>query len=122
MAEVHPGVMVVDDDTDSRDAIEHFLRIFGYDPIAAANGRDALDQLHAGCRPGVILLDLRMPVMDGWEFVAEVSRDPGLSDIPIAVATAASQASLPSPPRSAGVFYKPIFLPQLLSVVRAHCG
>lgn len=114
-------IMIVEDDEDALDALQQYLRIFGYDSIPAIHGQQALDILHAGTRPALILLDLSMPVMDGWTFVKEISRDPELRDIPIAVTTALD-APPPVPPRSAGVYRKPIFLPQLLAIVREQCG
>src|SRR5215510_8699670 len=61
-------VLVVDDDQDIRDALCELLRDEGYEAIAVANGEEALTYLKGGNLPCVILLDLMMPVMDGWEF------------------------------------------------------
>ncbi|MBA3463039.1 MAG: response regulator [Deltaproteobacteria bacterium] len=91
-------VLIVDDDQDVRDVVAGVLQKRGYDTATAANGREALAQLRAGLRPGLILLDLQMPVMDGETFCEECARSPALAEIPIVVissdtATAAKLAA-----------------------------
>ena len=69
------GILVVDDDQDIRDSLREVLEDEGYQVACVANGREALDYLKtASPRPCVILLDLMMPVMDGWQFLAERAR------------------------------------------------
>jgi len=88
------GVLVVEDDADILRAIVQVLEDERVPVRAAENGRAALAVLReAGApRPSVILLDLMMPVMDGWAFRAEQLRDPTLSDIPVIVLTADGHA------------------------------
>jgi CheY-like chemotaxis protein len=81
-------VLVVEDDPDLRETLIDALSSFGCTAAAACNGRDALDQLRAGARPQVILLDLMMPVMDGWEFRKQQLADPKLADIPVVALSA----------------------------------
>ncbi len=83
-----PLILVVDDDADLRDALGEILLDDGYRVAAAANGREALDLLHAGLRPALILLDLRMPVCSGWQFREEQLGDPSLASIPVMVISA----------------------------------
>ncbi len=80
-------VLVVDDDRDIRELLVELLASEGYEVASAADGRRALAEARAH-RPDVILLDLMMPVMSGWEFRQEQLRDPGLADIPVVVVTA----------------------------------
>ncbi len=80
-------VLVVDDDPEVRDLFRRMLEPEGYKVVEAPNGRAGLDRLRAGA-PGVILLDLMMPEMDGFEFVAEVRRHAAWRAIPIVVVTA----------------------------------
>jgi CheY-like chemotaxis protein len=82
-------VLVVDDDPDIRAVIGDLLEDEGYEVASAANGREALGLLYDGMRPSVILLDLVMPVMSGWDFLEYQLRDPRLSDIPVVVFSAA---------------------------------
>ena len=68
--------------------MEQLLRGAGYDAVGAPNGQAALDLLRSGIRPRAILLDLMMPVMDGWAFRREQLRDPQLAHIPVIVLSA----------------------------------
>jgi CheY-like chemotaxis protein len=116
-------VLVVDDESDARDAIVELLEAEGYQAVGARNGSEALELLRAGIRPAVMLVDLRMPVMDGWAFCAAVREDERWADIPIAIVTAsASLERLPARRRDAGVFVKPVNVSRLLGVVRTLCA
>ena len=83
-----PTVLIVEDDADTRDMIGRFLELEGYAVETAANGRQALDRLDAGASACVILLDLMMPVMDGWEFRRIQVGHSVLSKIPVIVLSA----------------------------------
>ena len=80
--------MVVEDETAARAGMELLLRGAGYEAVSAPNGQEALDLLRSGVRARVILLDLMMPVMDGWTFRREQLRDPQLAHIPVIVLSA----------------------------------
>jgi len=75
--------MLVDDDPDARALVGMTLRERGYDVVECSNGLDALEHLRAPSKPDVIVLDLLMPVMDGWQFRVEQKRDPVLATIPV---------------------------------------
>jgi CheY-like chemotaxis protein len=80
-------VLIVEDDVEIRETLSQVLELEGYAVAAASDGRKALAsarQVH----PDVILLDLMMPVMDGWQFRAEQKNDPSISDIPVVVVSA----------------------------------
>jgi CheY-like chemotaxis protein len=83
-------VLLVDDDDDFREALDAALRQFGHEVEHAANGREALSVL-ARSRPDAILVDLMMPVMDGWSLLTALGQDPALSALPVAVLTAARE-------------------------------
>lgn len=86
-----PRVLIVEDDADIRETLGELLRTEGYETAAAANGLEAL----AAARrvpPDLIVLDLMMPVMDGWKFRAEQRQDPVLAAIPV-IAISASAGS-----------------------------
>jgi CheY-like chemotaxis protein len=87
-------VVVVDDDLDSSEALADLLHDRGYSVTSAANGREALDYLRRCARPGIILLDMMMPVMDGYEFLEQQSRETALLDIPVVVMTGTPQLRL----------------------------
>ena len=81
-------VLLVDDDINVRDAMGEILEGEGLSVVVAGDGREALDLLRAGPKPSVIVLDLTMPRMDGWDFRQAQVADPNLKDIPVIVATA----------------------------------
>jgi CheY-like chemotaxis protein len=85
-----PIVLLVEDDVDIREAVSDTLEDVGYRVVSARHGREALDLLHddGAVRPCAILLDLMMPVMDGWQFRAEQTRDPAIADIPVVALSA----------------------------------
>jgi CheY-like chemotaxis protein len=109
----HKNVMVVDDDEDIRESIADVLRECGYEVECAMNGRDAMSKLRGGVRPSVILLDLMMPVMDGWQFRAEQVEDPRLAGIPVIVISAAG-ANPGVPEGTCAYLRKPFNLKDLL--------
>jgi CheY-like chemotaxis protein len=116
----HCPVLIVEDDDDLRDMMAQMLTIEGFDTATAANGREALDYLHSSGKPNVILLDLMMPVMDGWEFRRRQKADPELAPVPVIVLSALD------PPRAATVdadafLKKPLDFDRLLELVRDHC-
>lgn len=86
-------IMIVDDDPDIRETLSLLLEAEGHDVACAANGKEALEKLREGVRPCLILLDLMMPVMDGFQFRAEQQRDAALAPIPVVAITAAGATS-----------------------------
>jgi CheY-like chemotaxis protein len=118
------SVLVVDDDADVRAALSELLENEGYTVTLAANGRAALDLLETGFRPCAVLLDLMMPVMDGWDFRAEQMQNPELKDVFVVVITAAGFS-----PESVRMQFGPVpFLPKplvpdaLFATVKDVCG
>jgi CheY-like chemotaxis protein len=115
-----PGaaILVVEDDADVRETLVLVLESEGFDVREARDGREALEVLRGGFRPRLILLDLMMPVMNGWEFRAETKRDPQLASIPVVFVSALE----PPPDRTAaldaaGFLHKPFDLDALLRMV-----
>ena len=87
-------VVVVEDDDDLRELVVQHLAELGFESVGFGNGRTALAALRRpGGLPAVILLDLEMPVMTGWEFRREQLRDPLLARIPVVVASGADAAA-----------------------------
>ena len=116
--------MVVDDDADIRDSIGDILELRGYRVTRAANGREALERLRNSERPPcVILLDLMMPVLNGWEFRAQQRDDAMLREVPVVIIS--GDGSTDQKAASIGVaefLRKPLELSAILDVVRRHCG
>jgi CheY-like chemotaxis protein len=115
----HCPVLIVEDDEDLREMMAHLLTLEGFEAATAANGREALDYLQTS-RPEVILLDLMMPVMDGWEFRRQQQADPNLAPVPVIVLSALDQARA-SNVDAAAFLKKPLDFDHLLDLVRAYC-
>jgi CheY-like chemotaxis protein len=114
------SVLVVDDDPNLVRLMSKFLTLEGFSPVSAANGAEALKYLRGGGRVSVILLDLRMPVMDGWTFRREQRGDPGLAEIPIVVLSGMEMDGVQDM-EAAASFNKPISFPEVVDVVRRLC-
>jgi CheY-like chemotaxis protein len=111
-------VLIVDDDDGFRAIMLEILQGFGYDVHCAENGLVALDQLRHGLRPGIILLDLMMPKMNGWEFLELQRQEPALAHIPVAILSGVD--NLKAKAASLGVsasLGKPVDLDILLEVI-----
>lgn len=87
-------VLIVDDNPETREVLQHVLAIKGYPTATAADGRAALDYLRGGGDASLIILDLRMPGMDGHAFRAAQMADPSLADIPVIIFTASPETDL----------------------------
>jgi two-component system cell cycle response regulator DivK len=81
-------ILVVDDDPDNLDVIRRVLSFYGAQVHTAANGREGLEVLHRIESPTLILIDLSMPTVDGWEMLKAIRQDPGLTSLPVIAVTA----------------------------------
>ncbi len=113
-------IMVIEDDEDIREALCELLEYEGYLVVSRRNGSEALEYLRSGQAPCLILLDLMMPVMDGWTFRKEQQRDPSLTKIPVVVLTAGGK-ELAEGIDANLVLCKPLPLEKILRAVSAYC-
>ncbi len=115
-------IIVVDDDNDLRETLFELLAEEGYDARCFGNGRAAIDYLR-GAQPDdpprLILLDLMMPEMDGWQFREVQLRDDRLADIPVVVMTA-SRALADNPISASEILFKPMGLDDLLRAIERN--
>ena len=112
-------VLVVDDDPDVRDSLLTLLATLGYDPHPASDGEQALAEL-ARVRPEIVLMDLNMPVMDGFEAARRVRTLPAARDLPLVAYSAQSGERIEARVREAGFdrrLTKPAQVDQLLAVL-----
>jgi CheY-like chemotaxis protein len=116
-----PTVFIIEDDLDTRDMLAKFLELEGYHVELAANGRQALDLLASGAEASVIVLDLMMPVMDGWEFRRRQIEDARLRNIPTIVVSAAGRERLAQISADA-YLSKPVDMDELLERVSRFCS
>ncbi len=117
----HHPILVVEDDTDIRDAMAKILEKNGFTVIGACDGEDALEKLRAGARPCLILLDIYMPRKDGWEFRAEQVQDPDLSGIPTIAYSADDSIEDRALALGLPFFRKPAVLDRVVNIVKRYC-
>jgi CheY-like chemotaxis protein len=126
--ELPPGpaakVLLVDDDFAILDGIAEFLETEGFSVVSASNGIDALGRLRSGLRVDAIVLDVMMPMMDGWDFRAEQLADPLLRDIPVIVISASGFArnTLRHQFKAYEVLSKPLELGDFLRALQDACS
>jgi CheY-like chemotaxis protein len=112
-------ILVVDDDPELRETLGELLGEEGYETRLAENGKRALDLLRHGARPSLILLDLMMPEMNGWEFREEQLKDAELRDIPVVVMTASRGVARDALPVQE-VLFKPVGLGEIIDAVERN--
>jgi CheY-like chemotaxis protein len=117
MPKDHPSViLVVEDEAESRDTLRELLELEGYTVMTAADGQAALDVLDT-IDPCVVLLDLFMPVMDGWQVIDRLRADGRLARMNVLVITSAKHRA----PADMAVLEKPLNLDKLIRTVDAVC-
>lgn len=110
-------VLLIDDEQDLLEVTTFVLEGEGFRVLTARNGEEALELLRSGVLPELMLLDMMMPVMNGWEFLDEVARLPSLREIPIIVLTAAGPSGISG---AVEVLRKPVDLGLLIEAVERH--
>ena len=111
-------ILLVDDDVDSTEALAELLAREGYAVACAENGREALDYLAHSEPPCLIILDLIMPVMSGWEFRQQQVSDPKLKSLPVIIVSATGPMK---GLKANAVLQKPVDFRHLMHVVRQNC-
>jgi CheY-like chemotaxis protein len=121
--EMSHEILIVEDDAALREALGQVLADEGYGLASARDGLEAVNYLKKGNRPDVILLDLSMPVVNGWEFRMFQKRDPELARIPVVIITAGDysreEVAWLEPSE---LIHKPVDLTRLLAVLRRKCA
>src|SRR5215831_3565822 len=108
-------IMIVEDDPNTRSDLAAILRDEGYTVVEVGNGLEAIGQLDSGILPCLIILDLMMPVMNGWEFREQMLRKPTLAEIPVLLLSGAADVREQSKNMMAkGFIEKPIRINRLL--------
>src|SRR6266851_2404435 len=113
------AVLIVEDDPDALEALGDLLDSHGYAVSSARNGAEALELLGRSALPNLIVLDLLMPTMDGWEFRRRQKSDSRIAHIPVVVVSASSAAK---PIDADSILRKPVNIDRLLETIARHCG
>ena len=113
-------VLIVEDDSMVRESLQMILETYGYSVLSATNGKDALDTLKKVNKPCLILLDIMMPVMNGWEFLKAKDTEPKLKDMPVVILSAAD-ANDPMAKKAVKFLPKPVNIETLLRVLSNYC-
>jgi CheY-like chemotaxis protein len=115
-------VLAIDDDGEARRALKELLELHGYQVATASDGTDALAQLRGGLAPCLILLDLRMAGMNGWEFRAEQMRDPALRDLQVVVFSGDAQEDAAAADLGLHLYLrKPVDFERLFEILDQSC-
>jgi CheY-like chemotaxis protein len=111
-------VLVIEDEHDLREMMRDALELNGYAVVTAENGQDALDKIGGIENLGLVILDLLMPVMNGWDFVERMRQYAELASIPVVVH---SSAPRPAPPGVTRILQKPLLFEHLIAIVSEYC-
>jgi CheY-like chemotaxis protein len=119
-------VLVIDDEEGIRDTLRFALELEGWEVHTAKNGKEGLKAIQETPRIDLIFVDLMMPIMNGWEFIAATKNDPSLSSIPIVIVTAFPEIATRFPDKAPGltqypVLSKPFNLDAVIAVL-TKCG
>jgi CheY-like chemotaxis protein len=118
-----PRVLVVDDDHAVLAVLRRLLQLAGYDVLSATNGADGYHLLQTDPAISLLILDLTLPVLDGWRFRQMQRQDAALAAIPTVILTGAPLPSVVDAElQAADYLFKPVGADHFLSVVRHHCG
>lgn len=114
-------ILVVEDDDDIRDGMTSILELEGYVVYAAENGKKALEMLET-INPCLILLDLMMPVMDGWQFAELKKKNAKIAPVPLCIVSAIADKSHAQQLAAQKYVKKPVDALVLLNMVNQFCG
>jgi CheY-like chemotaxis protein len=113
------SILVVEDDQDIREAVAELLELEGYSVSSASNGQEGLNVLATLRQPCLVLLDLMMPVLTGYEFLERLRITGTQSLVPVLIMTASHVTELPD--GAAGLLRKPVEMTHLLQAVARFC-
>jgi CheY-like chemotaxis protein len=116
-----PCVLIVEDDPDVREFMELLVSSSGYETMTAADGQEALAKMHQR-KPCMVLLDLQMPRMDGWEFRERQLQEPALAKVPVVCVTAFYDPAQVTRQLGVRCLLKPADFPAVMNAVEGSCG
>jgi CheY-like chemotaxis protein len=114
-----PVILLIDDEESIRRILSLSLEFEGYQVFTASNGQEGLETLYRIPRPSLILLDLMMPVLDGWGFMEALTKNPEYAQIPVAIITAFGDRGKVK--GTVATLQKPVELDELFQLARRYC-
>ena len=112
-------VLLLEDELELRELMREVLELNGYSVVAVGDGREALDAMERIEHICVVLLDLLMPHMNGWDFYEKLRERPGLASVPVVVH---SSSPAQAPAGVTRVLRKPVQMDRLISVIHEYCA
>lgn len=109
------NILIIEDDNAIRDAMASVLELEGYSTVLASNGKQGMEMIKAGHVPDIILLDMMMPIMSGWDFLDFIRANEETSQIPIIVVSAYGEIAKSVRPHA--VVPKPVQVNSLLETI-----
>ncbi len=118
------GILIIEDDPDVRNTLQEILEHQGFEVFAAANGEEGLARLQEGQSPCLILLDLMMPIMNGWEFLSTLKSQHQhyLTSVPIVIVSAIGDLSSVQNEYNCSAMSKPVDLSGLIKIAEQACA
>lgn len=118
------NILIVDDEPDLRSTLKDIFELSGFSVVTAGNGAEAYALLQQGESPCLMLLDLMMPVMNGWEFLGRLSqeRPETFDEVPIVVISAIADTVDVGQRFRCEIMKKPLDIPHLLKLAGRHCS
>ena len=119
----HTNIIVIEDDVDLRETMKELLEMEGFSVLAAENGEEGMKLIERNGKPCLILLDLMMPVMNGWEFLEAMQRDQQaiLTQTQVALVTAAAEMTDLQQQYGCSLLKKPVNVENLFALAHAAC-
>ncbi len=114
--QVGSRIMLLEDERGIRETMKALFELEGYSVSAFGNGRECLEALSNQPHPGIFVVDLMMPVMNGWDFISEIEKNQSLASVPVIVTTAFSDDTREV--RATQVFKKPMNFDLLLAAIK----
>ena len=115
-------VLIVEDDEVIRDVLQQLLQYQGYPTVTATHGKDALQKLSGMSPPALLVMDLMMPIMNGWELLEHIRKDARWDKLPVIILSAGGEAQKLLDDPHVRFLKKPLRMNSLLEHVKALCG
>lgn len=115
-------ILIIEADADIRDTLAEILEYEGFSVVPTSSGEEALELVHAGLHPGLILLDLMMPGINGWGVAGQLRQIPALTGVPVVVVSGVRDVEQQAASLAVeGYLLKPVEVERLLEIIHRFC-